>query len=142
MSDIAHLEANFQRFIKSLPQWLPDGVQQVDLEMLKRLDLLTVEEQSGDIMTSLTRHFHVVEAPDKITLFNDQFVAWILPQLIDQKPLTFTLIALRTEDTAHPETGFVTTGVYNSSRFVLRILERMLIEIQENEALLNRLLDD
>lgn len=141
MSDIAHLEAKFQSFIRTLPEWLPDGIQHVDLFMLQRLDLLAVAEESGDVMTTLTRHFHVVEAPDKITLFNKQFVAWILPQIVEHCPMTFTLIALQSDEGPIPETAFVTSGVYNTSRYVLRILERLLHEIQENEATLQELLE-
>lgn len=142
MSDIAHLEARFQRFISSLPEWLPDGVQNVDLAFLHRLQLLSAEEESQDIMTSLTRHFHVVEAPDKITLFNEQFVAWILPQVIEQTPMTFTLIALQSEEGPIPETAFVTIGVYNTSRYVLRILERLLEEIHENEVAIRQIKEE
>ena len=141
MADIAHLEARYQSFIKSLPDWLPDGIQTVDLEILQRLNLLNADEHGPDVMTELTKHFHIVEAPDKITLYNQKFVSWIIPQLIDHRPMTFTLVAIRREEELYPELGFVTMGVYNSSRFVLRILERTLMDIQENEDMLEQFRD-
>lgn len=140
MSDIADLEARYQGFIKSLPDWLPDGIETVDLEVLQRLNLLNAEEHGADVMTQLTKYFHIVEAPDKITLYNEKFVSWIIPQLVDHKPITFTLIAIRNGEDLEPELGFMTAGVYNSSRFVLRILERTLMDIQENQDMLEKLL--
>jgi hypothetical protein len=37
------------------------------------------------------------------------------------------------------ELCFITSGVYNTSRLVLRVLEKFLVEIEENEKLLKTL---
>ena len=50
-----------------------------------------------------------------------------------------TLIALNHEEQPQLEIAFSTSGVYNSSRLVLRVLEKYLQEIQETEDTLKSL---
>lgn len=134
------LESSFQHLMDNLEVELPDGIIQVDLQLLRALSLLN---PADDAFTgsdhALTYYFQVIETPEKITLFNDQFVVWIVPQLVEEEPATFALVALLRGEAPELELAFATTGVYNSSKMVLRILERFLEEIQENERLLARL---
>lgn len=132
------LEACFKKYIKNIIQWLPDGVVQVDLELLHRLNLLHYYNKEYDDPT-LTRYFHVVDSGDKITLVNDDFVVWIVPDKKDNVATTYTLIALNKNDTIHLELAFATSGIYNNSRLVLRLLEKYLFEIQTTEDLLTKL---
>ena len=83
--------------------------------------------------TSLTHNFYVVESSDKLTLFNPKYVIWIVPQLVDNVPTTHTLIALNDKQHTHLEMVFSTSGVYNHSSLVLKILEKFLEQIEENE---------
>ncbi len=135
MDKIAELDSSYEQFINRLPELLPDGIVEVDLQLLQKLNLLH-EETDGDNATSLTRFFHVVESKDKITLFNDQFVIWIVPEKINHEPHTLVLVALEAPHKPKLEMAFAMSGIYNTSRLVLRVLEKLLSEIQENEDLL------
>ncbi len=134
------LEAKFQEFMEDLSHWAPDSILSVDLEFLHSLGLLNeAGEAAAHPKHPLTHYFHVIETVEKITLFNDQFVVWIVPQAMNNEPATFTLVALLGANRPRLEIVFVTTGVYNSSRIVLRVLEQLLEDIQENEEILSRL---
>lgn len=138
MDKIAELDSSYEQFIRRLPELIPDGITFVDLKLLQKLGLL-YEELESDTSTSLTRFFHVVESKDKITLFNDQFVIWIVPEKVNNEPTTLVLVALDDHSKPKLEMAFSMTGIYNTSRLVLRVLEKFLSEIQENEDLLTHL---
>ena len=137
MDKIAELDSSFEQFMNHLPDLIPDGILEVDLELLKRFGLLSEEpvEQSA----SLTRFFHVVEAPEKITLFNDQFVIWVVPENCQDESITLVLIAINRANKPKLEMAFATSGIYNTSKLVLRIIEKLLAEIQETEELITQL---
>jgi len=137
MNKLSKLDQYFKKYTSELSRWLPDGVVQVDLALLAEFDLLdTFFEEK--VTPALTRYFHVVESFEKITLINDQFVIWIVPEKAEV-PKTLILIALNFADHLDLEIGFMTSGVYNTSRLVLRILEKFLFEIQENEEMLKHM---
>jgi len=138
MDKIAQLDILFQQFRNDIVNHLPDSILEIDIEVLHELGILQ-DEENIDATASLTRFFHVVEAADKITLFNDQFIVWVVPDMVDEEPITLTLIALNSGFEPKLELGFTTSGVYNTSRLVLRILEKLLEEIQETEELLHSL---
>jgi hypothetical protein len=138
MYDIKLLEKYYNKYVENLNENLPEGIINVDIDLLKRFDLLNYHEtESND--QSLTRYFHVIESNEKITLINDDFIVWIVPEKMHDVPFTFTLIALNSSDHPQLEVCFVTTGVYNTSRLVLRVLEKFLYEIQENEEFLKKI---
>src|SRR5579871_2981167 len=93
MDKIAELDSSYEQFIRHLPDLIPDGIIHVDLQLLQKMGLLH-DEFSAEQIPSLTRFFHVVESKDKITLFNEQFVIWIVPEKIYNEPMTLILIAL------------------------------------------------
>ena len=89
------IEQAYQLFMGDLNKWFPDGLIDVDLFLLKELGLLNQNENDEKILQSqFPFYFHVVETDDKVTLFNNQFVVWIVPQMIDHTPTTITLICL------------------------------------------------
>lgn len=135
MDDISSLEESYRKYSKNISNWIPDGIVDIDLKLLQRFDLLNYHRKDKKDPT-LTRYFHVIETHEKITLINDQFVVWIIPEKINQIPITYTLIALNHPNEAKLEMAFAAAGVYNSSKLVLRVLEKYLQEIQETEALL------
>lgn len=137
MNKLSALEACYKRYIKNIHKWLPDGIINVDLELLHQLDLLHYHSRSSD--TALTRYFHVIESEDKLTLANEDFVVWIVPEKTDYSASTYTFIALNKENETHLEMAFVTTGIYNNSSLVLRLLEKFLLDIQSTEDFLKRL---
>lgn len=140
MLNPVQLEDRYQEFIGNLNRWVPDGIEVVDLSYLKQYDLLKEANHClSNVELPITHYFHVIETSEKITLFNDQFVVWIVPQLLDGASVTYTLIALIDQGAPRLEKLFCTRGVYNSSRIVLRLLEKILDEIQETEDLLFRM---
>ena len=88
-----YLEDFYRKFTNNLSSWLPEGVIDVDLALLHRLGILRHHTEEK-YHFSLTRYFHVVESLDKITLINEQFVIWIVPEKVDDVPTTYTLICL------------------------------------------------
>ena len=132
MNDLPNIEEYYKKYSSDIKAWLPEGVVEVDLSLLQSLDLLKYHSSEKKNF-SLTRYFHLLEAPEKITLINEQFVVWIIPENVCNNSMTFVLIALNQPDYPHLETAFSTSGIYNSSRLVLRVLEKFLYEIQETE---------
>ncbi|MGE5195713.1 MAG: hypothetical protein ACM3JI_00085, partial [Anaerolineae bacterium] len=88
------LEESYKEFTTNLTKWVPDGVINVNLNLLHELGLLSTSQFEESSADSLMHYFHVIETDDKVTLFNEQFAIWIVPQIIENKPSTLTLIAL------------------------------------------------
>lgn len=126
------LETTYSEYMEDLTSFVPDGIYEVDLSLLYELDLLNAEEIE-DEDSELSYSFYVLESSEKLTLYNNKFVVWIVPQLVDDSPKTFTLIALNEDEKPRLEMVFATSGVYNHSNLVLRILEKFLAQIEENE---------
>ena len=139
MENLPLLEEYYSKYIKNLGYWLPEGVIEVNIELLKDFGLLTFYNNKVGNDEMLTRYFQVVESEDKITLVNDTFVIWIVPENVNDVPTTYALIALNVNEQPSLELAFSTSGVYNTSRLVLRVLEKFLIDIQENEELLKNI---
>lgn len=136
MSNLSKFEDYYKKFSQNISSYLPEDIVHVDLELLRGMDLLEYHDPNHND-PSLTRYFHVLESEDKITLVNDEFAVWIVPDRADNIPFTYTFIALN-EENRDPklEMCFVASGVYNNSRLVLRVLEKFLAEIQESEEML------
>ncbi len=137
MRTIEELDSCFQQLSSRLRQALPDGIEQVNLETLSSLDLLA--EKASPPRQVPWHYFHVHDSGDKITLYNEQFIAWIVPESEEEEPSTLVIIAKDDLSGIHAEVGFQTKGAYNSSRTVLRILERYLDDIVENETCIKKL---
>ena len=138
MMDPTVLEEAYEGYIADLPRYIPDGLFTVDLALLQQLNLLQQEMDAKQAHDFLNESFYVIESEEKLTLFNQKYSVWIVPQIVENNPVTFTLIALNENNRPHLEMGFTTSGVYNHSSLVLRVLERFLEEIDENEQELNR----
>lgn len=138
MEDAPIFDKYFQKFSGNLFKWIPEGLINVDLTLLHRLELLNYNKK--DVRdNSLTRYFHVIEGNEKVTLHNEFFVVWIVPDKRGNVPLTYALVAIKRAHELHLELGFVASGVYNTSRLVLRVLEKLLGEIEENEAIISKM---
>ncbi len=132
------LEDAFQNFIDSLNHYIPDGIVEVNLELLSELGLLDTEELEDDQANEEFPHyFHVIETSDKVTLFNHQFAVWIVPKLIDGNPTTLTLISLISNEEPNLEIVFSTSGLYNSPKYVLKVLKSYLSEVLDTEAVIS-----
>lgn len=142
MSNLAQLEATFQRYVSDLERWVPDGITNIDLELLQRLGLIeSLDDETVDDQAKLAQYFHVVETTEKITLFNDEFAIWIVPEIHDNRPVTYALVGKQDGEQVSLEIVISAMGVYNSSRTMLRVIDKMLLEInhtnQELEDLQN-----
>lgn len=137
-NNIEVIESYYNKYINDLSGSIPEGILDIDIEVLHRMELL--EYYKNDQRdTSLTRYFHVIETEEKITLINDDFIVWIVPDRVDNIAITYTLIALNKDNVPKLEMAFSAAGVYNTSRLVLRVLEKYLMDIQENEDTMNKI---
>lgn len=128
------LEKAYQIYSEDLTKWTPDGIIPVNLSLLHEMGILKedqkepTEEEEG-----LSHYFHVIETEEKVTLFNEQFVIWITPQILDEIPTTLTLIAILHEEKPNLEAVFSSSGVYNSPKYILRVLQHFLKETLDTE---------
>ena len=128
------LDQAYNEFISSLPNWIPEGIIEVDMALLEETGLLTHDSFEEDKnQEQLPHYFHVIETPDKVTLFNHQFAIWIVPKVVDDNPTTIVMISLITNGCPHLEIVFSTKGVYNTPKFVLRLLKYYLSEVIDTE---------
>jgi hypothetical protein len=134
------LEEAFVEFSRNLAKWAPDGVVNVDLKLLNEMGLLqnsVVEEITDE--SQLSQYFHIIETPEKVTLFNDQFAIWIVPELVDDIPTTTTYISLLHAEKPHLEIVYTTCGVYNTPKYILMVLQHYLKDVQDNEKAISNL---
>ncbi len=128
------LEDSYKEFISDLGKWVQDGVIHVDLSLLKKFDLLNkTPEEEKEIQAQFPFYFHVLESHEKVTLYNNQFAVWIIPKVIDEIPTTLTLIALITSTKPRLEIVFSSSGVYNTPKYVLKVLRHFLTEVIDTE---------
>ncbi|NGX56836.1 MAG: hypothetical protein K1060chlam5_01082 [Candidatus Anoxychlamydiales bacterium] len=136
MLNPAEIETLYTQYIANLGEVAHDGVINVDLNLLYDLKLLDSANQIKDDPEDLTQYFHVIENNEKVTLFNEQFVVWIVPKTEQEIPVTYVLIALNAEDKNSLEIVFTTSGVYNTPKYVLKVLQYYLLDMLETEATL------
>ena len=104
------------------------------MSLLEETGLLThVSFEEDNNQEQLPHYFHVIETADKVTLFNHQFAIWIVPKIVDENPTTIVMISLITNGRPHLEIVFSTKGVYNTPKFVLRLLKYYLSEVIDTE---------
>ena len=130
------IEEFYQEYFHNLNKWAHDGILRVDLPMLHELGILESLQSEPNLGDDLTQYFHVIESAEKVTLFNEQFVVWIIPKTEEKNPITYVLIALNHEEKPSLEIVFSTAGVYNTPKYVLKVLQHFLIDMLETEATL------
>lgn len=138
MDSFPLIEKFYQQYCKDLSSWLPEDIIEVNLELLWQLDLVQYLDESRQD-ESIARYFYVIESEEKITLVNEKFVVWIVPDISTSPPKTYTLVALNHPNCPKLELAFTTAGVYNTSKLVLRVLEKFLVDIEENETFLSNI---
>ncbi len=140
MNNIEKLEAAYKKYTENLSDWLPEGIIHVDLTLLQEMDLLDFDKEAQKGDDSLTRYFQVIEQEEKITLVNEEYAIWIVPSNHQEVATTYTLVALNKPSLGiELEMAFSVSGVYNTSKMVLRVLEKFLEDIQENEEAIRKL---
>lgn len=133
MQNPVQIEQAYKDFMSNLPRCAHDGILSINLRFLHEQGLLDTLTASDDESDDLTQFFHVVESPEKVTLFNEHFIVWIVPKMEETQALTYVLIASNLEEKAQLEIVFTTWGVYNSPRYVLRVLQHFLTDMLETE---------
>ncbi len=128
------LEELFKEYSENIAKWAHDGILNVDLNLLNECSLLEKVDEDIEDPDDITQYFHVIESMEKVTLFNEQFAIWIVPKMDLENPTTYVLIALIHKNTPNFELAFQTTGVYNTPRYVLKVLQHFLIDMLETEA--------
>lgn len=131
------LEEAYQEFTENVSKWAPDECIHVNLQLLQNLGLLEDWEVETRTPEALTQQFHVVEASDKVTLFNEQFVVWIVPQTHSELPSTLIMLALIQQLKPHLEIVYTTSGVYNTPKYILKVLQHFMTEALDTEATLS-----
>lgn len=138
MHNLALIEEKFKEFYKNITLASSELLIPVNLSLLHHMKLLYFHSPWNKDQ-SLTRYFQLIESSGKLTLINEDFVVWIVPENAHQIPLTYTVIALNYPEGPKLELIFSAAGVYNTSPTVLRVLEKFLYEIQENEEYLKKI---
>ncbi len=133
MLNPVQIEETYKQFISNLTNCVHDGVTSIDLKFLHEQGLLSVLQDDKGDPDDLTQYFHVIESIEKVTLFNEQFIVWIIPKMEGEQPQTYVLIALNHPENAHLEVVFATNGVYNTPRYVLKVLQHFLVDMLETE---------
>jgi hypothetical protein len=128
------IEEMYQQMMGHLSDWAHDGIISIDLKFLHENNLLSELQKEHIDTDDLTQYFHVIESVEKVTLFNEQFLIWIVPKSEGEKQMTLVLIALNHPEKPHLEIIFSTTGVYNTPRYVLKVLQHFLTDTLETEA--------
>jgi len=137
MINPAELEEAYRDFSENLKKWAPDGITDINLKVLNDLGLLSYEKLEGSSSQDATHYFHVIETQDKISLFNEQFAIWISPKLTGQVTSTLTYIALMHNKKPHLEIVYSTSGVYNTPKFILKVLQQLLMEVTETQNIIS-----
>lgn len=133
MMNPIQIEEVYKEFVGHLNDWAHDGITLINLEFLHKSGLLkTLQEETGD-PEDLSQYFHVIESAEKVTLFNEQFLVWIIPKMESEQPITYVMIALNHPEKPHLEIVFSTNGVYNTPRYVLKVLQHFLADTLETE---------
>ncbi len=133
MLNPTQIEQAYKNFMGNLPGCAHDGILSVNLSFLYDQGLLDSLPTNEDDSEDLTQYFHVIETPEKVTLFNEHFIVWIIPKMEGGEPVTFVLIATHQAEKAQLEIVFTTHGVYNSPRYVLKVLQHFLSDMLETE---------
>lgn len=131
------LEEAYKDFTDNFQQWAPDGCIDINLQILQELGLLNNWDKEGTAPESLTQQFHVIETHDKVTLFNEKFAVWITPQTQTELPSTMVFIALMQQQKPHLEIVYTTSGVYNTPKYILKVLQHFMTEMLDTEATLS-----
>lgn len=135
MVNIEELDGFFQELSAHTGEMLPDGIVDINVRVLHDLRLLS-EDPPVVHETPPSSLLQAVDSGGKITLYNEKFALWIVPQANASPPTTITFIARRAESTITPEVAFRTQGLHNRSKTILRLIDRYLTEIQENESVI------
>ncbi|MDN3507147.1 MAG: hypothetical protein P0S96_07960 [Simkaniaceae bacterium] len=131
------MEDAYAEFTTNFKKWAPDGIIEINLETLCEMGLLNKDDFDEEEPDDVTQYFHVTETPDKITLHNEKFAIWIVPEMVNDIPTTHTYISQLNKKKPHLELVYATAGVYNTPKFILKVLQHFLIDVIDTEAIIS-----
>lgn len=135
MISLFRTEQVFQDLIRNLPHYLHDAIIQIDDYQLRILGLCDKQlNQPPDQDHSFCR-FCVAESGEKLTLINESFISWIVPKWNQLTGETLILVATYQGCDIQLISALVLGGERNSPNAVLKVLERVLIDVWENNLL-------
>lgn len=134
MVSIEQLDIFFDHLTKNTKDLLPDGILDINIKTLHTLQLLSEESSMDEIPES--HLLQAVESEGKITLYNDRFALWIVPQVGASPSATVVYVATHNDAGVRAELGFRTTGVHNKSKTILRLIDKFLIDIQDTDSII------
>ena len=137
MVSIEQLDAFFDHLSSHIPDLLPDGILDINVKTLHALHLLSNDTPVAGSPPASTL-LQAIESGGKITLYNEKFALWIVPQKNADPSSTLIFIARRTDDEIRPEIGFRTSGIHNRSKTILKLIDRFLADIQETESVISK----
>ncbi len=137
----SQLEKAYSDFTQNLLGWSPDSIISVDLQLLKELDILSHKQLESSTFEDFAHLFQVIETNDKVTLYNEQFAVWIIPKIIKDAPTTQIMIAHVQKSSPKLELIFSTVGVYNTPKYILKVLEKLLSEMLDTNQIINAMED-
>ena len=135
----SELEKAYHEFSENFQKCAPDGIIEIDLEALCEMGLINKEDFDHEDPDEVTHYFHVLETPDKITLHNDKFAIWIVPKIINDVSTTHTYISQihKNKNKPHLELVYANAGVYNTPKFILKVLQHFLIDMIDTDAVIS-----
>ncbi|MCK5788326.1 MAG: hypothetical protein KAH32_04980 [Chlamydiia bacterium] len=156
MKNPEKIEATYHSVIKNLSHSIPDGIIKIDLDFLESASLISshtnqqAQAPSSDPIApnpdsrekpaepKKTLQFHIMESEEKVTLFNDNFAVWILPTTQNNQTSTIVIIGRYSDKNNNEESpnitlGFSTSGMYNTSKIILKIVEHFINDIVTTE---------
>ena len=137
MMNPIQLEEAYIDFTENFQKWSPEDFITVNLQLLQELGIINTPEIESSESDSISQQFHVIETSDKVTLFNKQFAIWIVPQTDSELPSTLIIISLIQNLKPHLEIVYTTSGVYNTPKYILRVLQHFLAEVLDTEAIIS-----
>lgn len=129
----AWAESAFQHFVTDLTLRHHDEIVIVDSAQLALYQLTERDLRNPPNSKSPFCYFHVAEASEKLTLINSQFVAWILPMWHIFSGQTLLLIAGKEPGKLVLKSVLALPRACNEPNAALRVLERALIDVREND---------
>lgn len=135
---IEQLDAFFEHLSSHTTDLLPDGIMDINVKTLHALHLLADEIPMPGATPPASALLQAIESGGKITLFNEKFALWIVPQKNADPASTIVFIARRADEDIKPEIAFRTSGIHNRSKTILKLIDRFLADIQETETVISK----
>lgn len=136
MKNREELEKYFHTISNNLHKYIPDGILEINIRLLRDLGLLE-QDKPDNVESSLKSTFDVIETGNKMMLINKRFVIWIVSDNLSLKGATYVVVALNQKSKLKPELCFSAKGVYNTTSVVIRVLDKLLTEILENQTVVD-----